>query len=235
MLTADFNGDGAADLAINGIDDSGNRVVTALFQRHGQLTTPRMLGGALLGVGDLNGDRRDDVLTRSDRRAARTWLSRKGDKFAVGKSIELVKTQTGWLNKISLADLDGNGLNDLIVVGDDVIPDPNTIRAQVVTYLAVRDGSYRQTDAYVSEDGGLQLWMSADAADMDLDGDLDLLISAKFFQKIKFNTGQGTFGSPALLSVISLAPEIIAAEMTGDDRIDVLLYGNGFTLLHNLG
>ena len=96
--------------------------------------------------------------------------------------------------KVRVADLDGDGLNDLVV---------NSFVQDRVSWLrGVGGGSY---GAVVDSATGLDGCLGLEAVDLDSDGDIDLVTSSVNHNEILFheNMGGANYASPSVISSAS--------------------------------
>jgi hypothetical protein len=254
-MLADINGDGAADLV--GFGSPG--VYVALANGNGGFgnvylasksfgtsitaggwsdsdTYPRMLA-------DINGDGRADLVgfgSGGVYAALATSTGKFGSMFLASKSFGTSAAAGGWSDAGTyprmLADVNGDGMADLIGFGS----------AGVYTALATGGGKFASMKLAVgafgagSEGGG---WTSQDlfprdAADVNGDGDADLIGFGEQGVYVALSNGDGTFDQPVLdLSAFGagddaggwtsndLFPRELA-DVTGDGLADIVGFGN---------
>lgn len=110
---------------------------------------------------------------------------------------------------LATGDWDGDGDPDLALSG-------TRPRSDVIIR---NEGGGRFTTQLYPTDGSA---VSLRAADVDQDGDLDLL-SAEFGVVIRRNQGDGTFGADELVESGANPYDVTAADLTGDGRADLVV------------
>jgi hypothetical protein len=162
MVFADLNGDGSLDFAAPAA--ANNQIVVYLcatgtspcpsYAAPVPLATPdNTYGSCFLGGGDLNGDGRDELVSANClNRSVTAYVNNGGGGFATGVYYPKAgaNSTTGFANPaaISIADVDGNGHNDIVVT------DLNT--ADIKVLLGNGDGTVNLPSAgYVT--GGAPL------------------------------------------------------------------------------
>jgi hypothetical protein len=120
-----------------------------------------------------------------------------GDGTFADASAQAKLASPGKSLAVALADLDGDGWTDIFIAND-------TQRNFI--YLNKKDGSFEDASyasgAAVSEDGKTEAGMSAAAADVDGDGDIDLYVSHLDSELNRFyiNDGKGLFADATITS-----------------------------------
>ena len=117
----DFNGDGRDDILWRG----GNGSVTAyLADSFGAFAYNSAAGIApapgnwqIVGIGDFNGDNRDDIVWRSDIGEVGTWLANANGSFTANNA-QVVMVPTAW-HIADVGDLNGDNIDDLLWRHDD--------------------------------------------------------------------------------------------------------------------
>jgi hypothetical protein len=231
VFTADVNGDGRLDL----ITANYNTNTLTLLTNNGN-------GGfgfyATLKVGnnpgfvlaaDVNGNGKLDLITANFGDNTLTVLTNNGSGI-YGSNATL--TVGGGPQNIVAADVNGDGYLDLINAN---YTSPGTLT------VYTNNGSGRFTLASTLTVGSYPAWVCA--ADVNGDGYVDL-ISASYKGSngntltVLTNNGHGVFGFNARLAVGSAPVTLVAADVNGDGKPDLISANNGtdtLTVLTNNG
>lgn len=147
------------------------------------ITAPPFSSGTAMGVVDLNGDRRDDIVRIHD--VQQLVFEFQGAPDQAFQSHLEGTISFGWGWSVCAGDVDGNGINDVIVGG-------NYSGGQDL-YLANGDGSVHTRSPIV---GDTILVQGTILTDLDNDGDLDVFACDDVEDLEKFlNNGSGVFTS----------------------------------------
>jgi hypothetical protein len=228
VAIADMNGDGLRDLI-----SADFNVSLFLQSSPGTFAAPISLysGGAnWVAAGDLNGDGAPDVALTDN--VGVKLLLHTGAASATTYAAPLsVFTQTSNLdivgaNLIAIADVDGDGLNDLIVTD----PGPTggmTPTVNVLLQDAAKHGSFLTPVSYAIATQDLP--RSIAVADLTGDGGLDIIIGAKQTVTVLLHdpAHPGTFLAATVYAVPG-ANEIAVADINGDGKPDIVV-SNGVT------
>ncbi len=142
---------------------------------------------------------------------------------------QVINTFEDSVNYVYAADLDGDGDLDILSAssGDD----------KIAWYE--NDGSGRFGSSQVITKNSVSGANSVFAADLDSDGDLDVLSSSYYDDKLAWyeNEGTGQFGPPQVFSNSVAANSVCSADLDDDGDLDVLLssYGSGIAWYENDG
>lgn len=237
VVPADFNGDGISDLAAVGegtveiLLNDGEGDLEPLFSPY--QTGPGRVGNAL--VGDLDGDGSNDlVLRQSGSSTLKVIFNESGDgnlaTFGSVREIEVVRR----LVRSALADLNGDGISDILTVSDHTPPLP----AMAVQWLSVSLSAGRghfQTARTLLQGNSLSAVLGTD---LDGDGDTDLAVADSVQIWLLYNDGLGEFPEtrhiPGFRRSIS---SLVNLDLDGDGDED--LVGEDYSatsfILENLG
>ncbi len=225
---ADVNGDGNPDLFITGLE-SGEGPTTTLYLGDGSggfTEAGAGLTGVVKGstsIADVNGDGNKDFLITGlsaiSGRATTLYLGDgSGDFTEAGAGLTGVENSSS-----SIADVDGDGNQDLLITGDD---SGSSANPTTTLYLGDGIGGFTEAGAgLTSVDKG-----STSIADVNEDGNPDLLITgrnANFNPTATLYLGDGTGGlteaGAGLTGVRNGSTSI--ADVNGDGNEDLLITG----------
>ncbi|MEM7306471.1 MAG: VCBS repeat-containing protein [Planctomycetota bacterium] len=213
LLMADLDGDGDPDAASEGcfagvvwIENTDG--LGALGGEHA--IVPLAQGPRALATADLDGDGDLDALAASELDDRVSWFENTDGLggFELGAILTAGADRAQW---VRAADLDGDADPDVLyaAAGDDEV------------------GWLRNADGLGTFGGELVIGASAgalrvEAADVDLDGDLDALSAAGFAGMAWHENldGVGTFGTPNALP--GFAEALAPADVDGDGDVDVV-------------
>ena len=169
---------------------------------------------------DLDGDGDADVLFGIGRGVDEIgWYENTGDDGrSFANSPRALDTAADNPESLEAADLDGDGDLDVL----SALEGPDT-GSKVVWYENSGDGSFSGARVISEEVAGAN---DAHAADLDGDGDLDVVSASYFDDKIAWyeNLGNGDFSAQEVLTdEAEGAADVHAADLDGDGDLDVLI------------
>ena len=136
--------------------------------------------------------------------------------------------------RVVVADVNGDGQVDIIASTPSSPNGPSTV--SVLSNLG--DGTFAPVDLYPTGEPA----RSADAGDLDGDGDMDLAVGLQqgdFRVAVLRNDAQGGFNDPELIAAGTGRPDFIdILDIDGDDDQDIVLvqaFGQEVVVLRNLG
>jgi hypothetical protein len=216
VVVADVNADGDPDLVVNNYDSSDISVL--LGRGDGTFLPQRRFDASAspfsIDVGDLNGDGRPDVavldsaptsearvavlLNRPPSNSAPDW------GFQPRLMFESPLTGDFASSRIKIADLDNDGVNDLLI--------GSAFDVLTHVYLGNGDGTFRRGGDIRSY--GSDLFV----ADLDQDGILDI-VQSQYANLNKVNyalgNGNGTFQEPQVVVGVGVSPMAVAVSDFG--------------------
>jgi len=229
ITAADFNGDGAVDLAT--ANSGSNNITVLLNDGNGDFTGVDYASGtapfAILSA-DFNGDGHPDLVTVNRLSADVTIFLGNGDgTFGGGVSYEIDEKPIS----VTAADYDGDGDNDIAIGHYDEQDFSN------ISFLFNNgDGTF----ADVVDRPYANSSMGICSVDIDNDGDFDLVTANYSFNDIAvlLNDGMGVFEASLKYPVGDLAYYVAAADFNGDSFLDLAVanqLSHSVTILINNG
>ncbi len=222
---ADVDGDGDQDLLIAGaISTSSFRTVLYSNDGHGYFTDSSAgiidLNVSSSSFGDVDGDGDQDLVISGYEGSNLNWITRLYLNIGSGAFTDSGAALVGAGNgSISLGDVDGDGDLDLVTSGNEM--------AYRYTTLYYNDGSGNFSDASAGLEG--VVLSTSNFADIDGDGDLDLLISGDSsndeFTSLYINGGSGIFAKSTVGLKALMYSASAFADIDGDGDMDLVLSG----------
>ena len=194
VKSADFNGDGYADMLYSALTE--NEIAINLFNPEtGNFDEAQMVSTAFsyavsLFTADLDGDDDVDFLTVSQLNHKVAWFKNDGTGNFTQQPL-ISSTAQGAISVIA-ADIDGDGDNDVVAAAKD----DNTI-----LWYENTDGNGNFSDAIIITDDG-EFPVVIISADIDGDDDPDIIAGMLAGNKIVYypNEGSGIFGEAQVIT-----------------------------------
>jgi len=218
---ADLDGDGDVDVLSASSYD--NKI--AWYENEGsghfgnqQVITTLAVNAASVYAADLDSDGDLDVLSASSGDNTIAWYENNGTgQFS---SQRIITLSAEGANSVYAVDLDGDDDLDVLSAssGYPYLDTPN----KVAWYENDGTGQFGEQQVITTLADGVT---SVFAADLDSDGDLDVLSASQDDSKIAWyeNDGTGQFGSQQVITVSAdKATSVHAADLDGDGDMDVL-------------
>ncbi|MFT3771018.1 MAG: VCBS repeat-containing protein [Minicystis sp.] len=226
LATADFDGDGAIDVAWVA---PGGTLGIALGDGAGGFGPPVLLPAAsswssALSTGDLDGDGLVDLVLTDGGGSVSVRMNQGGGTFAAAAEYPLESWATITTNTVTLVDLDGDGLLDVAQVDGN---------GHVHVRLNQGGGVLGSALSFAAGDRGYGIA----AGDLDGDGHPDLAIANQTRLNVLPNRGDGTLVSRVDVPCGDGPREAVLVDYDGDGRLDVITgnWAGGVSALRNLG
>ncbi|MDO8560404.1 MAG: alpha/beta fold hydrolase [bacterium] len=225
-VAADFDRDGDPDLAtvqlgtdsiaVRYNDGRGNFNISATYTVKSSDTFHQPSD---VVAEDLDMDGTIDLTTCNFTAGGISILLNRGDgTFAEPRTLPELSPQNEWLAIVS-DDLDGDGDNDIALTG-------RVSHSRVSVLKNSGDGTLGEQQSYIADPLGFAFGYKIRTADLDLDGDVDLVASIRAGRlSLLRNSGVGTFVAPEILPVFGEpqgAPEHELVDFDRDGDIDIV-------------
>lgn len=221
VVIEDYNGDGTEDLAV--VNTTPHTVSIFLGNGDGtfQGKTDFPTGGASLqaSAADFDGDGALDIaLSNGYQRTVSILLGNGDGSFQVPESYpttSYIKQPWG----LCTSDFDGDGDNDIAVAGDSLYWDHKSLGVMMNN----GDGTFQPPVRYESE------WRTRKlaAADIDRDGDDDIIARYNYGIIVNRNNGDGTFQSWGIYSLS--VGSFCVSDFNHDRNLDIVTVGESYS------
>lgn len=238
LFSGDFNGDGKADVLYVSAPFTVGLPGTVLFGNgDGTFSSPLNLGVIAPGlvaaaVADLNHDGRTDIIEGAGFNSQAVLRGETANTFtALTSNFPRNVTQN---NSQIFADFDHDGILDTVLIGSGFSGVPSQV------LLGNGDGTFRLGPEFTTNITGISPANTAAmvAADLDGDGNIDIIATMAFFPRaeIFYGHGDGTFSDPVVLELSGAFGQIVIADMNGDGKPDLVMTdGKVISVIHNNG
>ncbi|MEZ6120063.1 MAG: FG-GAP-like repeat-containing protein [Pirellulaceae bacterium] len=219
VFAADIDNDGDLDIVTASDNDNSiawypNQDGLGSFGSRNVIST-EVLGSYSVTAADIDGDGDVDVISASLMDDKIAWYENLDGAGTFGTQNVVTDTADG-AESVRAADLDGDGDLDLLVASEI---------DSLVSWYENLDGRGEFGPQHIISDQASDV-EKAVAADLDGDGDLDVLSASFADNKIAWYEnvdGSGTFGSPNIISAATNgATVVIAADLDGDQDLDIV-------------
>lgn len=230
-VTADFNGDGNADVAALGVANLQASISVLLGNGDGTLQPPVVtstedLTNQIISA-DFNGDGVSDLAEAANFQngsfgyGIEVLLGNGDGTFQAAKQLNY-GTNCCW--NVVTADFNGDGAPDLAAVG---------LQGSVAVLLGAGDGTFRQSQAFSITFGAFGITV----ADFNGDGRPDLAIAGVDAVYAALGNGDGTFQTPKSTPDAFGVATPVVADFNNDGKVDLVLTdaSDGVTVLFGNG
>jgi len=214
VFPADFDGDGFIDILYNSeITD----LIAWQKNDNGSFGPQLVISSAVdhplaICAADIDGDGDLDALSSSDYDSKIAWYKNLDGSGTFGTQ-QIITNQAGHKKSIQAADIDGDGDQDVIFAGGDIIAWCKNQDGQGVNF---------SSQIYIYNVTGHGGFYELRMVDIDNDNDLDILTSGREIAWFK-NDGSGNFGSKIIITPpIGIFESVFASDLDGDGDLDVL-------------
>ncbi len=234
IAIADVNNDGKQDLVLSGLSQTamagylGRIVVFLQDPATGRLGAPQEYTVSSnnvysLAVGDLNGDGRNDIVVMAEQATTPGGLSfffqTSGGTLGPEVVYDKVNVMAG---EIHIADMDSNGLNDVVVQSGQ--NELSVIRQLAAGVTSTVPEQYSVQTSYSSGFSAFAL------GDLNGDGRADMVAvepGNNGYINIFLQNAQGLLDSPVLVRIADLPFGVEVADITGDGLNDIVMDVSG--------
>ncbi len=218
IWSQDVTSDGLADIVM--VDNTIGELLWLANQSNGDsFSEPTLIDDqwnqvAMLQEMHLDGDANPDLLLVDNQVGTLAWYSNPGDGLW-GES-EILFTDLGTVTAVHVADLDDDGLLDLIIGQNN---------AEIYWYRRTGTGAEFAAPLLIADLAGTATSLGAAKLNNDDYVDLAVTTSSDRIYVLYQTADAGVFGSPEQLGITLDADNVLLVDMDQDDDIDIFLTG----------
>ena len=212
IAVTEINGDGKRDIVVANAQ-SGAKDVTVIPSKKGvgRFGSPKTYAtGAnapALAVGDVDGDRKKDVVVPDDKGDTVWVLAGRGKgTFKPATRIDVEKNP----HDVALADLNGDGRSDLITT--------NAFKNDVFVRVMTKDDEFAKARRFPAGERPKEIV----ATDTDADEAVDLVLTGRGRLTVLGGTGRASFGKPSEVPLPVQLGALIASDVDADEQLDLV-------------
>jgi hypothetical protein len=214
-VAADINGDGLDEVITGGYFGTiavFRHAGGGVFEKQQQIQLPLTWSSEGIACEDLDGDLDTDVVVTSSQNGLFILQNQMG-------ALSLVQNWPGDPQRsIRAVDTTGDGLPELIV-GMSLVPPPAGMSVSVLTNLG--GFTFSQGPVISFQWPPTVYVLDATAADVDNDGDADLVFGASPDVAVALNDGSGGFSPHTLFQALSESQQLVVAHLNADSFLDL--------------
>ena len=227
VTLGDLNTDGILDLVTAGSSGGNGRATVRIGVGNGTFGAATSYATVTIGqsygvtLGDLNGDGILDLVTAGYSAGGKALVRFGLGNGTFGASRSYANETGGITNCLTLGDLNGDGLLDLVTAG-------YSAGGKATIRLGVGNGTFGAGTSYATEtteSNGVTL------GDLNGDGFLDLVtagVGVSGFATVRLGAGNGTFGAARSYATETTESSAVAlGDMNGDGILDLVTDGTG--------